>query len=428
MRAIALVFALALALGGCVTPAGMQPASTDLPDLSAVTSLLAGIPCEAKSVGAGTSENLRVIANVSFENGGRAEIDPWNGWLVTGSKNGLDFIDARDPLAPVVAYTYPYEKGYGDAKWIANGTLVAVARQVDVEVLAVDWSDPAVPNATSLGAWKYPLPGPGHMFTNMHMLEAHDIAGEPYFLLAPNDDTGVWMVHVKRDGPTSATFEALPPIGGPLTGGPLGPHDMTVEHDLILKKPILYIANGFEGWQAFDISDPKKPTRLALLPNLGVGQSYTHTIAGNQVGSRRIVVTIAEVGPNTMKVFDATDFSRPILLAEWWADKADPHQPQHDINILDGKLYMAHYSYGVYVFDLKKLGTAPLLDTPTLSPVAHLAPAKRMDGGALGFANVFDVVVMNGVMYVSDFTDPAHGVTAVGYGCLEAGNAMHTSG
>ena len=429
MRVLVAVVLLAL-LAGCITPAAVRPASVKSPDITAVTSLLSGIPCDAKSVGATTSENLRVLANMSFENGGRAELDPWHGWLVTGNKNGLDLIDARDPLAPNVTVTFPYDKGYGDAKWIANGTLVAVARATDIEVLAVNWTDPNMPNVTSLGAWTYPVPGPGHAFTNMHMLESHDIAGEPYFLLAPNDDTGVWMVHVARsaDGKTAA-FHALPPIGGPLTGGPLGPHDMTVEDDQLLHKPILYIANGFEGWQAFDISDPKNPQRLALVLNLDPGQGYLHTVAGSMVGSRRIVATISEVGVNTLKVFDATDFSKPpILLGTWWADKTDPHQPQHDINILDGKLYMAHYTSGVFVFDLKKLGTAPLLDTPTLSPVAHYAPAKRMDGGPLGFANVFDVVEMNGVMYVSDFTDPQHAVTAVGYGCLRPGDPMQTSG
>ena len=183
-----------------------------------------------------------------------------------------------------------------------------------------------------------------------------------------------------------------------------------------------------EGWEAFDISDPKTSQRLALVPNLDPGQGYLHTVAGNMVGSRRIVATISEVGVNTLKVFDATDFSKPVLLGEWWADRTDPHQPEHDINILDGKLYMAHYTNGVYVFDLKKLGGAPLLDTPTLAPAAHFAAANRMDGGAAGFANVFDVVEMNGVMYVSDFTDAQHAVTAVGYGCLTPGDARETSG
>jgi hypothetical protein len=435
MRAAALAVALAFApaLAGCVSPASVAPASSTH-DAAAVAASLAdallGVPCEAKSVGAGISENLKVLATVAVpaDTRGRAELDPWNGWILTADKNGLDLIDARDPLAPREV-ELPQERGYGEAKWLANGSMIVASRSdQSLEVFAVDWTRPDAPNATSLGVWKYPLPGPGHLFTNMHMLETHVIAGEPYMLVAPNDDTGVWMVHVKVAS-GKAEFEALPPIGlRPLTGGPLGPHDMTIEDDAILHKPILYIANGFEGWQAFDVSDPKKPTLLAVVPNLDPGQGYLHTIAGNKVGDRRIVATISEVGVNTLKLFDATDFAKPILLAEWWTDKTDPLTPQHDINILDGKLYMAHYTKGVYVFDLKKLGNAPLLDTVTIAPVAHFAPAKPMDGGTLGFANVFDVVVMNGVLYVSDFTDPEHAVTAVGYGCLAPGDAALTAG
>lgn len=426
-----LFLAAALVLAGCVTP--LQPATTSPDEVAAATlqslaDALLGVPCEAKSVDAKTSENLKTLATMSFENGGRAELDPWNGWLVTSNKNGFDFIDARNPLEPTVVSSFLFEEGYGEAKWLANGSLVVLSRgDNSLEVAGVDWTNPDVPIATSLGVWKYPMPGPGHLFTNMHMLETHVIDGEPYMLVAPNDDTGVWMVHVKVVG-DKAEFEPLAPIGGPFTGGPLGPHDMTVEDDLILNKPILYIANGFEGWQAYDISNPKVPVRLVTMLNLDPGQGYLHTVAGNKVGDRRIVAAISEVGVNLLKVYDATNFATPILLGEWWGEKTNPLSPQHDINILGDKLYMAHYTHGVYVFDLKKLGTAPLLDTPTLSPVAHFAPAKPMDGGTLGFANVFDVVVMNGVLYVSDFTDAENGVTAVGYGCLAAGDASLTAG
>lgn len=422
---------LSASAAGCFTTGEPLPTSPTVPATTdafeAVRELMAPVPCTVESLGPRTSDNLLPLATIAVEQGGRANLDPWNSWIVTGHGTGLDFIDGRDPLNVTIAETYLTDRGYGDAKWLANGTAVVVARPDNtIEIIGVTWID-GMPNGTSLGIWHYPLPGPGHLFTNMHMLEAHTIAGEHYFFVAPNDDTGVWIVRVGLSE-TKATFEALPPIGPPFTGGPLGPHDMTVEHDLLLQKPILYIANGFEGWLAYDISNPAAPQRLAVVPNMDQGQSYLHTVAGNVVGGRRIVATIAEVGNNVMRLYDATNFATPILLAQWWSETTSPQQPQHDINILTDKLYVAHYSEGAYVFDLTELNTLPLVGTASIAPVAHFVPPNPMDGGALGFANVFDVVVVDGILYIADFTDSENAVTAVGYGCLTPGDRLLTSG
>jgi len=404
----------------------------------AVREAMAGVPCEAVVPAAATSENLKPLATLGFERGAFANLDPWGDFLVAGNGLGLWIVSVHDPMNPVVAAWYP-DRGYGDAKWVANGTAVAAAagrtaiELIDVSAVHAWTGGEPLGNESlySLGVWKYTAPAaPRDRFTNMHMLEAHAIQEHDYVFVAPNDDTGVHWFRVEftegKDGRRAAAFTNMAPIGAPLSGGPLGPHDMTVEDDLLLNVPILYIPNGFEGWQAYDLSNPEAPRRLAALPNL-VAQGYTHTIAGNKVGERRLVATIQEVGTNTLKVYDATNFAAPVLLAEWSADKTRPTAPQHDITLLDGKLYMAHYTYGVYVFDLTTL-SAPVVGTATLRPVAHYWPAEPRTPDALGFANIFDVNVVKGVLYVSDFSVSEHALSAVGFGCLTPGDAALTAG
>jgi hypothetical protein len=187
--------------------------------------------------------------------------------------------------------------------------------------------------------------------------------------------------------------------------------------------PVLYVANGFEGWLAWDVSDPANPDLLAIVPNYVLGQEYTHSITALDVDGRRIVATVGEVGVNTLKIFDASDFTAPIMLAEWSADPLDPLSPQHNLQFVDGYLFVGHYTHGVYVFDLNDLGSVPLVDSLTLQPMAQYVPADVVQPDALGFGNVWDVIVHNGLVYVNDME---HGTDVVGFGCFEAGNPAFT--
>jgi hypothetical protein len=273
-----------------------------------------------------------------------------------------------------------------------------------------------------VSTWEYTKSG---LTVNMHMLTTARIGDTDYVFVAPNNDDGYWVLKLVGEG-ADAKLETVGnffPYGA-LGGGPLGPHDMSLVWDEITGAPVLYVANGFEGWVAYDVSDPAAPVLLAAMPNLLLSQGYTHTVLGQKVGDRRLVVTIAEVGLNVMSVFDATDFATPVLLAQWWADKAAPHSPQHNIQLVNGTLYLAHYTHGFYAFDLTTLTGLPLADTATIAPVAHWQPPVAQESDTLGFGNVWDVVVSRGVLYVNQ---QQHGLSVVGYGCLTPGDEMATS-
>lgn len=429
-----------LLLAGCVTPGALDPVSpASLPEgaasLATIRELLAGVPCEASEVADETSENLLDLAAIEYDGTQHGEIDARGDWLLVAryQGGGFEVVSIADPLNPAQASVFQSEEANAqDVKWMPDNRTAVVG--VNLKVLLVDVGpvlDAGLAPAEILernvtpqliAEWEYPGVGPvNDVVANMHMLTTARIGGEDYVFVAPNSDSGVWVL--KR---TPAGLELVTNFGAPLGGGPLGPHDMSLVWDEILQVPILYVANAFEGWMAFDVSDPANAKRLGFMLNLDPAPvSYTHTVLGAKVGDKRIVVTIAEVGANMLKVYDATSFEAPILLGVWWADKAAPQMPQHNLQIVGDKLYMAHYSKGVYVFDMAALAASPpLAGTATFAPVAHYAPLHPDAPDTLGFANVWDVVVHRGLLYVNDM---AHGTAVVGYGCLAPGDPAATS-
>ncbi|HEX2022476.1 MAG TPA: hypothetical protein VHH36_07170, partial [Candidatus Thermoplasmatota archaeon] len=160
-----------------------------------------------------------------------------------------------------------------------------------------------------------------------------------------------------------------------------------------------------------------------LSPEPGAG--YTHQVRVGFYGDRRVVVTMSEAGLNTLKVYDATRLEAPVLLGRWNADPARPHVPQHNIQLLGETLFMAHYTEGLYVFNLTKVVHGPpLAGTLDLRPSAHWAVEEPEPPTELGFANVWEALVIDGVIHVGDIT---HGLTAIGYGCMPAGDPAFTA-
>lgn len=399
-----------------------EPAPNTAEALQSIAALMADVPCRA-SVGPGTSDNLRVLSNMTFEEGGTGDIDV-RGNLLASTRS---LHDIRDPLHPALLADFGVLEipASGDIKFVDNHTLVS---GTGGGILLIDARDPRAPRIEA--EWSFTqftginLPG-GDLFLNAHMLFAHRIGDTDWVFLAPNSNSGIWILRIDGDvGSRTLTYvtQTLP-----AEGGPLGPHDLFVQQDPVTSDWLLYSADGFHGWTVFDINDPATPTPVGgwAAPQPG----YTHTIQAARLGERRIVVTIAEVGENLVQVFDASILQAPILLAAWQVEPLAT-TPQHNFNLVDGRMYLAHYGYGMYVFDLADAGGLPVLGTTTFRPIAHYDPVPggtAYVAGIGGFEAVYDVVLQDGLLYVSGFSDPVNGVEVLGFGCITPGDAEQKS-
>jgi hypothetical protein len=336
--------------------------------------------------------------------------------------------DVRDPLNPVLLadFTTLEIPASGDIKILSdNKTLVS---GTSGGLLLLDARDPT--NPVIEARWNFTeftgvnLPG-GSLFLNAHMVYTARITGTDWVFLAPNSNSGIWILRVDGEPGTRSLTYVTQTL--PVEGGPLGPHDLFVHQDPFTGDWLLYSADGFHGWTVFDVNDPAAPLPVGgwAAPQPG----YTHTIQSARLGERRIVVTIAEVGENLLQVFDASVLQAPVLLATWQVEPLAT-TPQHNLNIVGDYLYVAHYGYGMYVFDLKDAGALPLLGATSFQPVAHYDPVPGGTpyvAGIGGFEAVYDVVLFNGVLYVSGFSDPVNGVDILGFGCIAPGDATQFS-
>lgn len=427
MRLVVLMIAISGLLAGCAAPAtDLQAGSTPAVDLAVwdhVRTLLADIPCEAE-VGAETSANLLPLSALAFpeESGSHAEAD-LRGDLALVARyevGGFEVVDLADPTDLRVLSTFELPESRAlDVKWMPQGDAAVVGDGGKVHL--VDTRDPAAPVLLST----FDEAAEGIDAHQSHMLYAWAAEDGTEYVYVATQTGRAPMYVLKREGGelTFAGSYAWSPVLA--SDAALGQHDMTVYHDELLGAPVLYVAEGTLGWSAASLDDPANPERIGGSLGLEPGAGYAHTVRVEFVDGKRIVVTMQEVGQNTVKVYDATDLRAPVLLARWNADPTSPQTPQHNIQLLDGILYLAHYAHGVYVFDITAIERGPpVLGTLEMAPIAHYAVESPEDGGPLGFANVWDVALSKGILYVSD---RATGFSSVGFGCLTPGDEAATA-
>lgn len=414
--------AVAALLAGC---AGTTPA-VEVPDPSLpqtadryaeARALAAGLPCEADAAGTATSANLLPLGNGTFPDAGVGDFDI-RGHLLAANAGILDITDPLRPrlVSDFLAAEIP---SGGDAKWMPDNRTVVVGGGA---VTLVDVSDLANPRAEA--SWDLSeggaVPGLPQLFLNAHMLYAARIGGEDWVFVAPNSNHGVWILRAEGEWPERRLEYVAQTL--PVEGGPLGPHDMFVHQDPFTGTWLLYAADGFHGWIVYDVDDPANPMPVGghVRPETG----YTHTIQAADVGGRRIVATIQEVGVNLLEVYDATNLLAPVLLGTWQVAPAAT-TPQHNLNIVNGTLYVAHYGHGMYAFDLRALGVLPASQVARMEPVAHYDPQPGGDAYVLGiggFEALYDVVVHDGLVYVGGFSEPVLGIHVLAYGCNAIGD------
>lgn len=381
----------------------------------AVNRAIGNLPCKAERVPDETSKNLKTLAQVSWtpdiETG---ELDIVGDLMIGhiyGAPGGITTVDISDPLNPKWLNTARTEGRFSyDAKITDDGTTAVVGiddAPMNGGVALFDIRDPKKPKL--MHTWISDRPG---ALQNGHMVYTANIDETDWVFLAPNDSTGVWILRIV--GPPGKREIEYVTNTLLVEGGPLGPHDMYIGFDEVLETWVLYAADGYHGWLAYDIGDPATPQFLGgfLHPSTG----YTHTIQAGMVGGRRIVATVEEVGANYLKIYDATNLLSPTLLGIWSSSQV-PIAAQHNLQIVKDHLYVAHYGSGIFIFDLEPLVEAGQPVTSEISPVAQYRPDN---------SSLWDVVLKDGLIYGGRF-NAGGGFDVVAFGCVPAGNRAYTS-
>lgn len=423
---VALVAAVALA--ACLETG--RPAGDDAGDLAPDTEdawakirgLLADVPCKVESVGRGTTDNVLVLSRQEFERTGTLQADHAPGLILMSRPGGFALVDISNPLEPVLRTEYSDAGGSLDVKFSPDNhtALIGTSRGLHM----VDIRDPDTPEPA--GEWSindHPAPPAGPAANlEVHMLYTIRINDVDWVFVENVSGTGVLILRL--EGPPEARRLTYVTQTLPVHGGYGAPHNVYVEWDADLRAWLMYVANGFDGWMVFDVSDPARPTLVGgwTAPESG----FAHTALPAKIGDRRLVVTMAEVGVNFLKIYDATDLRAPVLLGVWQAEPGTgSNRPQHEIQIVDGLLYFAAYGHGVYVFDLRTVGPTPVAETLDLAPIAHYGHTAGRTASPPTFYNDFkDVLVVDGLIYASNQHDGLH---VLGFGCATAGDPRLTS-
>lgn len=422
---------LVLVLAGCVSttedgalPPTESSSAAVSPAFAALAVDLADVPCSVPTVSrTSTSGNVEVVADVPVENPvlprTLAEIDRQEGLLVQAfyTDQGFRLLNISDPREPVEVGSYVVQAGSDtyDVKFSNQGPLVIVGF-VD-RLHLIDVSDPAKPVRVS------ELLHPAEYRGQAHMVFPHVVDGVEYVFVTPSvSGTGLLVAKITGNG-SHAKLELVRVYTstGPHAVFPqaLAPHDTFAEYDRTYGHHVLYLANSFNGVVIMNIDDPADAVPIASLPGTqappptGAAPNHYHTIQSTWIGEKRVFATVSEVGYNTLKIFDATDIENPTFMGEWVYDRNQPANLQHNFQIVDGKIFMAHYERGLFVFDLAAFVSAP---SGVLPEVAHYQPPP---GGLL-----WDVILWDGVLFVSDIPQGLH---VLGYGCFEPGNPRFTS-
>jgi hypothetical protein len=436
-----LCLALLVPLSGCtggVTPPATATTSAAPSQATVwrdVNAAMAGVPCQSPFSGnpGESTQNLKLLSGLAIpdsRDGIHAELDIRGNLAVHAryDSGGFEVYDIADPLHIQHLGNFTEAPGALDVKFSPDNQTVLVGTGGGITL--ADIRDPA--NVVKAGQWnftdapRFPT-GPGGLpEQNAHMIYTARIGGADWAFLAPNSNSGIWVLRLEGDPAHRRLTYVTQTL--PVEGGPLGPHDLFVQKDALDSHWYLYSSDGFHGWTVFNVDDPARPALAGAWANPAEG-GYTHTIQAQAINGKRIVATIAEVGANFLRVYDASSLGTPILLGQYQAksDGASTNpqspgpsaaHPQHNFNIVGGNLFLSYYSYGMYVFNLTAFTAGrslPAVGSLTLAPVAHWAVGGESPSDApLNFAGYWDTVVQDGVIYVSWIEG---GLVALGYGC-----------
>lgn len=417
-RSILLTIALTVTLfAGCIS----EPEPVTEPNVSSTDDVAArllddwsGLPCEPGNYERGqTSPNFLQITHMENPDARYGEAEAIDGTdlavFARYGGGGFDIYNVSNPYDPEHVVGFPLESYSLDVKVTADGKTLLSGDFGRFEV--VDISDPY--NPVSQGFVNYPTEATLTQ-AQAHMIHIAEIDGETYVFTASQWGQGVLIFHMAGE-PDAREFHFLGYFA-PAIGGPLAAHDMMVYHDPVDDKPILWVANGFGGFVAADVSDPGLPVLVSYSPEPDPHQGYTHTVSVTHYDEKRYAVTMAEIGLMALKIWDVTVMAAPVLLGSWAVDGTGM-STQHNTQILGDWLWMGHYGEGVIKFNL-----TDVIDNQLTLPAYNIQPLAPVLGAIEPFGqykpetgSTWESIVINGVHW----TTAGGGIYGTLDGCMD---------
>ena len=165
-------------------------------------------------------------------------------------------------------------------------------------------------------------------------------------------------------------------IANPASPGPrVGQYNTYYYHDIDIRNDTLFAAAIYgQGIDVLDISNKANPT---FITNWNYSGSGAHNIEISPDGHYAYVGDEIGSSGNWTRVFDISDIHNVQLVSQIIVN---PTSPVHNSYLKDGFLYIAHYTYGVRIWDV----------TNPLSP-HEVARQDTYPGSSLGYDGVWNV-------------------------------------
>ena len=182
------------------------------------------------------------------------------------------------------------------------------------------------------------------------------------------------------------------------------PHDVSIAVHPVTNKTYAYVAYWDLGVVILDVGDPAHPTRVGAATDFG--EAPTKEIHMARQSERRIdgkVVVVAEpeIGNQQttgyMSMIDVTDPEHPSFISNWRipgdADSAGGGRGPHYFDLANGRVVMASYAAGFWVFDIHdhaNLLHPRTVGYSTVKPASGAGSNLPFVGGGLGGGIAFD--------------------------------------